>query len=185
MLERCGALVFALLLASATQGGCSSKGGIIQGGGTSSKDAGGSGGTGGGGTPCECFFGNGSYCGVRAKALADEVGCSLGLLADNLDNLLSCEDGVWTVQETCNSGACEFDVEQKELTDACQCDCFVKEAWCGVGVQKEANKLGCRVPLLPEHSDDILNCPNGSWAVKEECPSGCIQAPTGTPDSCK
>jgi hypothetical protein len=99
--------------------------------------------------------------------------------------LLGCFDGDWTVVETCNSGACEFDAAEKELTDACQCDCFVKEAWCGVGVQKEADKLGCRVPLLPAHVDDILACPGGVWSVGQTCPNGCIQAPAGTPDSCK
>ena len=152
MRNRLSAFVFALLLASTAAGGCSSESGIIQGGGTSSGGNAGAGGTDGGspGTSCECFFGNGYYCGGRAKALADEVGCSLSLLTDNLDNLLSCFDGTWTLEEECSAGACEFDVAQKELTDACQCDCFVKEAWCGAGVQTEADKMGCRVPLLPE-----------------------------------
>jgi hypothetical protein len=66
-----------------------------------------------------------------------------------------------------------------------ECDCFVKEAWCGAGVQKEAESRGCAVPLLPAHADDILSCPGGKWSVKESCAKGCIQAPAGTADSCK
>ncbi len=65
------------------------------------------------------------------------------------------------------------------------CDCFVKEAWCGTGVAKEAAEKGCSVPLLPAHSGDILACPDGKWAVKEACKEGCIEAPAGTADSCK
>lgn len=65
------------------------------------------------------------------------------------------------------------------------CDCFVKEAWCGSGVQKKAASLGCTVPLLPAHADDILACPGGKWAVKEACAVGCIEAPAGTADACK
>jgi hypothetical protein len=66
-----------------------------------------------------------------------------------------------------------------------ECDCFVKEAWCGAGVQKEADSRGCTVPLLPAHADDILSCPGGKWSVKQNCAKGCIQAPAGTADSCK
>jgi hypothetical protein len=65
------------------------------------------------------------------------------------------------------------------------CPCFVKVAWCGSGVAKEATRLGCRVPLLPQHGGDILHCPGGSWAVKQGCAEGCIEAPAGTPDFCK
>ena len=65
------------------------------------------------------------------------------------------------------------------------CTCFVKEAWCGTGVAKEAAKRGCRVPLLPAHNKDILYCPNGKWSVKETCADGCVEAPAGTPDTCK
>jgi hypothetical protein len=66
-----------------------------------------------------------------------------------------------------------------------ECPCFVKVAWCGAGVQKEADQRRCSVPLLPAHADDILHCPGGAWAVKEPCAAGCIEAPAGTPDSCK
>lgn len=65
------------------------------------------------------------------------------------------------------------------------CDCFVKEAWCGSGVAKEAAEKGCSVPLLPEHAGDILACPGGKWGVKEACKEGCVEAPAGTADSCK
>ncbi len=65
------------------------------------------------------------------------------------------------------------------------CDCFVKEAWCGAGVAKEAEKRGCSVPLLPAHADDILACPGGEWGVKESCDKGCVEAAAGTADTCK
>lgn len=65
------------------------------------------------------------------------------------------------------------------------CECFVKEAWCGSGVAKEAAAKGCSVPLLPAHAGDILACPGGKWSVKEACTGGCVEAPAGTADTCK
>jgi murein DD-endopeptidase MepM/ murein hydrolase activator NlpD len=38
---------------------------------------------------------------------------------------------------------------------------------------------------LPAHDGDILYCPGGKWSVKQDCPQGCVEAPTGTPDYCK
>ena len=86
------------------------------------------------------------------------------------------------------AGVCKFTAGSTKLDDACElpvCDCFVKVAWCGTGAAKEAAKMGCKIPLLPAHDGDILACPGGQWGVKEDCPLGCVEAPTGTPDACK
>ncbi|MCC6646574.1 MAG: M23 family metallopeptidase [Polyangiaceae bacterium] len=139
------------------------------------------------GGACGCLLGDGPYCGARAKAEAAAAGCEIDALAGHGGDLLKCDGGAWSVLEDC-AGACKYAAGSSKLDDACElpvCDCFVKVAWCGSGVAKEAAKMGCRVPLLPAHDGDILHCPGGAWAVKEDCDSGCVEAPSGTPDSCK
>ena len=138
--------------------------------------------------PCGCFLGDGAYCGGRAKALAADQGCTLDVLSGHANDLLACENDQWKVLEDCKSNQCDYDPKATKLDDACVlpvCDCFVQVAWCGAGVAKEANKMNCRVPLLPAHENDILYCPGGKWTVKQSCNLGCVQAPTGTPDYCK
>lgn len=65
------------------------------------------------------------------------------------------------------------------------CKCFVQSAWCGAGAAKEAATLGCSIPLLPAHNGDILGCNGSTWIVQKACALGCVQAPKGTPDTCK
>ncbi len=136
---------------------------------------------------CGCLLGEGAYCAARAAAEATAAGCEIPELSGNQGNLLACENDQWKVLEQCK-GKCEYDASSPVLDDACVlpvCDCFVQVAWCGAGAAKEAQKMGCRIPLLPEHDGDILYCPNGKWSVKQSCSLGCVQAPTGTPDYCK
>lgn len=140
-----------------------------------------------GAKPCSCLLGDGPYCGARAAEEAARAGCTIGVLAGHESDLLSCEDGSWSVLEACK-GTCTFTSGSGKLDDACQlpvCDCFVQVAWCGSGAAKEAASRGCKIPLLPAHNGDILHCPGGQGAVKESCANGCVEAPKGTPDSCK
>jgi hypothetical protein len=136
---------------------------------------------------CGCLLGEGPYCADRAQAEAQKAGCTIPILAQHGGDLLKCENDVWGLLQDCTA-ACKFDGASEKLDDACElpvCDCFVQVAWCGSGAAKEAATMGCRIPLLPEHNGDILYCPNGQWGVKETCALGCVEAPKGTPDSCK
>jgi hypothetical protein len=40
------------------------------------------------------------------------------------------------------------------------------------------------VPLVPPHDSDILGCNGNTWVVLQNCPNGCNEQPTGTPDAC-
>jgi len=138
------------------------------------------------GVACGCLLGEGPYCGRRAREEAIAQGCSIEGLEQQLDDLLKCEDDRWSTLEVCSDG-CTYTPDSPELDDACdlaECDCFVQVAWCGAGAAKEAADMGCQIPLLPEHHGDILYCPDGVWSVREACPMGCVEAPTGTPDYC-
>lgn len=66
------------------------------------------------------------------------------------------------------------------------CECFVRVSWCGAGAAEAglARDVPCRVPLVPEHTDDLLGCRDGQWVVLEDCAFGCFAAPPGTPDAC-
>jgi hypothetical protein len=149
----------------------------------------GPGGTGGGasGEPCGCLLGEGPYCAGRIEAEAEAQGCTTPFVEGHEGDLLSCEGDVWTVLEEC-AGTCDYDPEVAQLDDHCvlpECECFVQVAWCGSGAAKEAEEMGCQIPLLPEHNGDILYCPGGVWDVKQPCEQGCVEAPSGTPDFCK
>lgn len=136
---------------------------------------------------CGCLAGEGPYCAARAKALAQAAGCTIPLLAGHAKDLLRCEGDQWSVLSTCGEG-CTYTAASAKLDDSCklpECPCFVKVAWCGSGAAKQAVTMGCRIPLLPAHDGDILYCPGGVWSVKQTCNNGCVEAPTGTPDSCK
>jgi hypothetical protein len=119
---------------------------------------------------------------------AAKLGCTVPLTEKNKSDLMVCVGGQWTVKEACAYGCEEA---PPGTPDACKpkpvpvCECFVQSAWCGTGAAKEAAKMGCTIPLLPEHNGDILYCPGGKWTVKQECPKGCVEAPAGTPDTCK
>lgn len=137
--------------------------------------------------PCGCIAGDARVCGPRLMALAARTGCIAPPEAEQPDALLTCADETWRVVEQCGHG-CAFTAEAEVFDDHCElpvCDCFVRVAWCGRGAAREAEGMGCRIPLLPEHDGDILHCPEGRWAVRERCALGCIEAPRGTPDSCR
>jgi len=67
-----------------------------------------------------------------------------------------------------------------------ECPCFVRAAWCGESAAAHGLTLDppCRVPLVPEHADDVLGCDGDRWVVQAVCAAGCYSAPSGTPDSC-
>lgn len=136
---------------------------------------------------CECFSGDGPYCAASVKEWLADKDCEVPVLAGHGGDLLQCKGGQWTVKSECASGC---DESQPGETDACNlpdCPCFVQSAWCGTGAAKEGLSMNppCRVPLVPEHNDDILACNGTKWIVKQSCDKGCIEAPKGTPDSCK
>ncbi len=137
--------------------------------------------------PCGCIVADARVCGARLRALAAEYDCAPPALADDDGALLTCADGEWQAAEACAHG-CGFTPDAPVFDDHCElpvCECFVRVAWCGRGAAREAEAMGCRIPLLPEHDGDILYCPDGQWAVREQCALGCVEAPRGTPDSCR
>lgn len=137
---------------------------------------------------CDCFV-RAAWCaeGVLAEVEARDMNCRVPLARRNPDALLGCEGNEWVVLEDCDRG-CE--AQPPGSPDACAapvlpvCDCFVQVAWCGSGVAQEAEEMGCRVPLLPEHNGDILACNGNRWVVGQACNRGCVEAPAGVPDSC-
>jgi hypothetical protein len=137
---------------------------------------------------CPCFLGDGPYCHGRAVEEAKKRGCTIPDLAKWPNDLLACEEGKWRRLEDC-PGACTFTATSTKLDDDCElpvCACFVKDAYCGSGAGTRASTMGCRVPLLPEHNDDIVACSaDGKWIVKQECTKGCQSNPTGVADACK
>lgn len=116
------------------------------------------------------------------------MGCTVPILPENEGDLLACDNGAWTLKEACAFGCNQ---QPKGTPDTCkppplpECPCFVESAWCGTGAAKEAEAMGCTIPLLPGHASDLLHCPGGVWAVKEDCAFGCNEAPKGTADTCK
>ncbi len=138
-------------------------------------------------TTCRCFLGDGPYCAARAAAEAKRLDCDIPDLAKYPNDLFHCAGGVWKRGEDCPA-SCKYTATSTKLDDACElpvCPCFVKEAWCGASVGTTAVQMRCRVPLLPAKNDDILHCPGGQWAVKQDCAKGCQSNPPGTPDACK
>lgn len=135
---------------------------------------------------CGCFAGEGAFCALAAQALAEAEGCVLEGVDLAEENLLSCMGEVWSTTETCAAG-CEL--AESIGADECGlpfCDCFVQVSWCGASAARHGLGLDppCRVPLVPEHDQDILACDGPTWIVKEACAEGCYEAPTGTPDAC-
>jgi hypothetical protein len=149
--------------------------------------AGGKAGAGGSLPECPCFVQVG-WCGSGVAKEAATMGCTVPLLPENAGDLLYCLNGEWAVKDACEYGC---NLNPKGTPDTCKpkpepdCPCFVQSSWCGTGAAKEAASMGCTIPLLPDHSSDLLYCPNGKWGVKSECAYGCNEAPTGTPDTCK
>lgn len=135
---------------------------------------------------CSCYAGEGPYCGAGVGEHAAESGCRVPALAGHEGDVLTCEGDTWSVGESCSDG-CE--VTTPGEGDACLlplCPCFVKVAWCGTGTAEHGLTMDppCRVPLVPEHNDDILGCDGDEWIVKEVCELGCHANAMGVPDTC-
>lgn len=146
----------------------------------------------GGSTTCSCpaddatsaFSGPGTYCADDARARASADGCVLPELGEEV--LYVCDETGWSAGATCTDG-CQ--AGESGATAACslpECDCFVRVSWCGASAARHGLDLDppCRVPLSPEHDEDILGCDGASWVVLESCAMGCAEQPTGTPDAC-
>ena len=135
---------------------------------------------------CPCYEGEGPYCGLGVAEHVASAGCEVAALAGHEGDILKCAGGEWSVKTSCTAG-CE--VTAPGDADTCAlpvCDCFVKEAWCGSGAAKHGLTLDppCRVPLVPEHNNDILGCDGAKWIVKQACEKGCHEEMVGVADSC-
>lgn len=181
---------------TSTGGGGASTGELSEGtGGSTSGASTGSGpgsssgeGSSSGGAPaeCGCYAGNGPYCGHDVVQHTKDEGCEVAAVKGHAGDILRCKDGAWEVKTECVAG-CEATAPGE--SDACNlpdCDCFVKEAWCGSGAAKYGLTLDppCKVPLVPAHNDDILGCDGDEWIVKQKCEKGCHEEKVGVPDSC-
>jgi hypothetical protein len=134
---------------------------------------------------CDCFDGNGTYCTQAVLAYAQSQNC-IAPNAPSNSALLSCTDGQWAVAENCINGCQSGEIASNDECSLATCDCFVRVAWCGASAGRHGmSELGCQVPLIPEHDNDILGCENGQWIVKQACENGCVEEATGTPDYCR
>ncbi len=136
---------------------------------------------------CPCFDGSGTYCEVDVAARATAAGCVALDASLGGDRLLTCDGGTWTAGDRCADGCAGGELEASAACELPSCDCFVRASWCGASAARHALTLDapCRIPLLPEHDQDLLGCDaSGHWTVLEACPLGCAEAPTGTPDAC-
>ena len=145
---------------------------------------------------CPCFSGEGEYCAANIIRYAEEANCVLDETLNALtgDELLHCEtsqsgsgeQALWTVTERCAHGCLSGEIPSQDLCDLEPCECFVRVSWCGASAGRHGEtNLNCRVPLLPEHDNDILACRQGDWIVLESCQYGCVEEMTGTPDYCR
>jgi len=135
---------------------------------------------------CDCYAGDGPYCGHGVADHAQEAGCVVPELRGHESDILNCESGAWTTGDECPADCVPTTPGE---ADSCQlpvCACFVKEAWCGSGAAEHGLTLDppCRVPLVPEHNDDILGCDGDEWIVQQKCDKGCHEEMLGIPDSC-
>ncbi len=135
---------------------------------------------------CPCYAGDGPYCGDGLAEYTDENECIIDLLEGHESDILYCSGGEWSLGETCTDG-CETTTPGEG--DTCLlpvCPCFVQVAWCGSGAAEHGQTLDppCRVPLVPEHNDDILACDGEKWIVKQPCELGCHENEMGVPDTC-
>lgn len=148
--------------------------------------AGGSGGAGGaggaGGTPIGGMpVGAGQDAGGRDAAPTPPVTEDTGVVGD-ADSARPVPDA----QPAGDAAAVPDPDAGPPVPDLPVCECFVRSAWCGEGAAAAglARDVPCRVPLVPEHADDVLGCVDGQWVVQEACAFGCFAAPAGTPDHC-
>lgn len=141
-------------------------------------------------TTCDCYAGVGQYCASLVRAYATDRGCTPPPLSGG-DHLWSCahsSDGasVWTELELCGHGCEGGELASADRCALPPCECFVRVSWCGASAGRHGeDNLSCRVPLLPEHDNDLLGCDQGEWVVLESCEYGCLEQATGTPDDCR
>ena len=177
-------VALALGVGCSSGGNANSSGENTQNTNTGSSGAGGAGG--GSASICACFDGDGTYCVPNALAQATAAGCSLGMTPSGDNDLLTCIAGVWSASETCAVSCESGEIPAADECGLPECPCFVKVSWCGASAARHGLTLDppCRVPLVPDHDQDILACDGPTWIVKEACAEGCFEAPTGTPDAC-
>ena len=145
---------------------------------------------------CTCFSGTGEYCAQNVIRYAEQTDCLLGGLFSSLSGqeLVHCEESpgdameqaTWSLLEDCPHGCLSGELPSQDACDLAPCECFVRVSWCGASAGRHGEtNLNCRVPLLPEHDNDILACEDGEWIVLEPCQYGCVEEMTGTPDYCR
>ena len=135
---------------------------------------------------CDCLVGDGTYCEAELAALASGEGCVVEGADAVGARLFQCAAGVWSIGETCAAGCASGETGASAACELPVCDCFVRVSWCGASAARHALGLDppCRVPLVPEHDDDVLGCDGDRWVVLEACAEGCAEMATGTPDAC-
>lgn len=136
--------------------------------------------------PCGCLAGEGTYCEASLSALAAETGCVIEGAAADGDRLFACAGDTWTPGGGCTDGCVSGETGATASCELPVCDCFVRVSWCGASAARHALTLDppCRVPLVPEHDEDVLGCDGARWVVLEACDEGCAERATGTPDGC-
>lgn len=153
--------------------------------------AGASGGAGGGGAGgptelpvCGCYYGNGSYCGKGVLDESAKLGCRVPVAPEHAGDILQCQDGAWSVKQTCGGGCIVAPPGKPDVCDAA-CPCYYGNgAYCGVGTSAESQSRGCSIPVLAGHEGDVLRCTDGNWSVDKSCDKGCFVAPAGVADGC-
>jgi len=141
-------------------------------------------------TECDCYAGVGQYCASQVRAYAADNGC-MHTLSGEGDHLWSCAHdsngaAVWTELEICDHGCEGGELASADRCGLPLCDCFVRVSWCGASAGRHGeDNLNCRVPILPEHDNDLLGCDDSEWIVLESCEYGCLEQATGTPDGCR
>ena len=139
---------------------------------------------------CNCYAGVGQYCASQVRAYAADNGC-IPPLSDEGDHLWSCAHDsngatLWTELEICDHGCEGGELASADRCGLPLCECFVRVSWCGASAGRHGeDNLNCRVPILPEHDNDLLGCDDSEWIVLESCEYGCLEQATGTPDGCR
>jgi len=131
---------------------------------------------------CGCYSGNGGYCGSLANNYAASHGCSVPNLANN--SLYNCANGAWTLTAVCANG-CTFNPSGSDYCTkpASSCGCYSGNgAYCGFKAQQYDSSHSCSMPITM-NGDDLYNCSNGTWTLKQDCTNGCTFNTSG-PDFC-
>lgn len=52
---------------------------------------------------CDCYYGNGAYCGAGVQAEASTRGCTVDVANQHPDDILQCTNGAWSVSQDCST----------------------------------------------------------------------------------